>query len=275
MSTDAVYAFRFLDLSSNSGQGRSGSIRVRVPRLNVWKLQCANVEGTMSGSVQDCSTREIQWLKRLRTRWTVLQVEEIEELLKLLCLICFEPGIFTDDLNMFDDIFVKLADLFIVRAGLTLSSNLIQDLPRFELERRRVGWFMMLCLLELILYKSSSNTTSSSSKQLDSIFTTKCNDALKSGHRNAHLFVPLMMAWGASQEDGRIERWIFSNPDLWNLLEQTLQYVGVSSPDDDEIVYAEELDSEAGTCCSSAKRENINFFLTYSEYSFESFTKKL
>ena len=83
------------------------------------------------------------------------------------------------------------------------------------------------------------------------------------------------MAWGASQEDGRIERWIFSNPDLWNLLEQTLQYVGVSSPDDDEIVYAEELDSEAGTCCSSAKRENINFFLTYSEYSFESFTKKL
>ena len=132
-----------VDLSSNSGQSRSDSIRVRVPRLNVWKLQCANVEGTMSGSVQDCSTREIQWLKTLRTRWTVLQVEEIEELLKLLCLVCFEPGIFTDDANLFDDIFQRLADFFIVRAGLTLSTNLIQDLSRLELERRRVGWYVL------------------------------------------------------------------------------------------------------------------------------------
>ena len=119
--------------------------------MNVWKLQCANVEGTMSGSVQDCSTREIQWLKTLRTRWTVLQVEEIEELLKLLCLVCFEPGIFTDDTNLFDDIFQRLADFFIVRAGLTLSTNLIQDLSRLELERRRVGWYVLPLSLSLDL----------------------------------------------------------------------------------------------------------------------------
>jgi len=101
----------------------------------------------------------------------------------------------------------------------------------------------MLCILQLILYVSSNKRkqgTIDKLEQLDVVFTTKCDEGLKSGHRNAHLFVPLMMAWGAFREDDRIERWIFSNPDLWNLLEQTLQYVGVSSSSyEDEIVYAE------------------------------------
>ena len=134
-----------VDLSSSNSESRTGSIRVRVPRLNVWKLQCANVEGTVSGSVQDCSTRETQWLQSLRTRWSVLQVEEIEELLKLLCLLSFEPGMWSG-VNIFDNMLCKLADLFVVRARLTLSPNLIRDLPRFEQERRRVGWYVVSIL---------------------------------------------------------------------------------------------------------------------------------
>lgn len=199
----------------------------------------------MSGSIQDCTTRETQWFQNLRTRWSVLQTEEIEEILKLLCLLSFEPGMWTGyDVH---DVFSKLADFFVVKSKMSLSENLIRDLPSsFVNQKIRVGWYMMLCLLELILYfskdKKRHDMSSDLMNRLDIVFTSKCNLCLQdtSMTSSSHLFVPLMMAWGAFREDGRIEKWIFETPEVWNMMKHTLQYDSMSLYDDDELVFAEE-----------------------------------